>query len=392
MSFQQTATVNGPADGSGGIITLENGSRLSLNTVSNSINRPIVVNGAVTFQNSSGSSSFSSPVKLNGNLTFTGSVAGTTMSLLGNISETGGPHSVTVNNANAGAAVVLAGSNTYSGPTTVTAGLLQLGAANSVPSTSRLVMNGGTFNTGGFSNQTGSLQTLASSVLDMSTVNSSASPQTSETLQFADSSLAHWRYSTATVPVLLNIMNWSGTGSDTDLDQIVFPTATSLNANELSQIQFNGTGYAKLRPIASGPNSSKFELVPSATLSSGILTLGDINQDGSVNVGDVSALMSALADLNGYEKGTATYSGTATPIRTTGGVWNASQLIYVADVNLDGVVDNRDIQSLINYIANGLTGGGGSLTAVPEPTSFVLLGLGGVVCFAVGKCRRKIAR
>ena len=65
---------------------------------------------------------------------------------------------------------------------------------------------------------------------------------------------------------------------------------------------------------------------------------GDINRDGHVDVADVSALMSALADLDKY--------------RSTYGLADPQQFKLVADVNGDGQVTNADVQGLINYLAN----------------------------------------
>jgi hypothetical protein len=49
----------------------------------------------------------------------------------------------------------------------------------------------------------------------------------------------------------------------------------------------------------------------------------------------------------------------------------------LGDLNGDGQVTNADLQGLITLLANG--GGSGSLTAVPEPTSSVLMALAGVI-------------
>ena len=51
-----------------------------------------------------------------------------------------------------------------------------------------------------------------------------------------------------------------------------------------------------------------------------------------------------------------------------------SQLITVADMNFNDVIDNGDLQGLLSYIIGG--GGSGSVAPVPEPASFALLALG----------------
>jgi len=49
-----------------------------------------------------------------------------------------------------------------------------------------------------------------------------------------------------------------------------------------------------------------------------------------------------------------------------------AQLRLVADLTADNVVTNADLQGLLVLLANGGGSGGGSLTAVPEPNSWVL--------------------
>ena len=48
--------------------------------------------------------------------------------------------------------------------------------------------------------------------------------------------------------------------------------------------------------------------------------------------------------------------------------------LALGDLNGDGQVNNADLQALINLLAN--VGGSASLTAVPEPASIVMLGIG----------------
>jgi PEP-CTERM motif-containing protein len=52
----------------------------------------------------------------------------------------------------------------------------------------------------------------------------------------------------------------------------------------------------------------------------------------------------------------------------------------VANLNNDNVVNNADLQGLIVALANG--GGGGSISAVPEPGSLALMAIGGLIVVA----------
>jgi len=98
--------------------------------------------------------------------------------------------------------------------------------------------------------------------------------------------------------------------------------------------------------------------------------LGDIDRNSHVNIADVSALENALTDLSKYQS-------TNGP---GGGALSGGQLLQIADLTADNLVNNLDVQGLINYLANNAgalpTPGGGSVTAVPEPASLVLLALG----------------
>jgi hypothetical protein len=89
------------------------------------------------------------------------------------------------------------------------------------------------------------------------------------------------------------------------------------------------------------------------------LLLGDFNRDGHVNAADVLAMEQSLTNLPGYE--------------TAKGLTN-SQLLAIGDINGDGVVNNADLQALLNLLKSG----GGSTDPVPEPSSLLLLALGGI--------------
>jgi hypothetical protein len=85
------------------------------------------------------------------------------------------------------------------------------------------------------------------------------------------------------------------------------------------------------------------------------LEQGDFNRDGHVTAADIPAMLSALTDLNSYA---LTKSLSAT------------QLAAIGDFDGDGMVTNRDIQDLLDLVASQ---GNGSVAAVPEPATLVLV-------------------
>lgn len=116
--------------------------------------------------------------------------------------------------------------NTYTNTTTINAGTLKLGAANSIASSNSIVMGGGTFNPGGF-NQAMTATTLglnASSKIDFGSLASE--------IDFAGSSGLTWN-GTAT----LSILNF-----DPSIDKLRFGTdATGLTSAQLAEISINGS-------------------------------------------------------------------------------------------------------------------------------------------------------
>lgn len=112
----------------------------------------------------------------------------------------------------------------YSGATTLLSGRLQLGRPDQIPNTSKLVLNGGTFDTGGFSDTIGALVLGGNATIDLG-VSDVVS------LIFGDSDLELWGAGT------LTILNYTA-GSDS----LRFGTdASALTSEQLAQITFNGT-------------------------------------------------------------------------------------------------------------------------------------------------------
>ena len=94
--------------------------------------------------------------------------------------------------------------------------------------------------------------------------------------------------------------------------------------------------------------------------------VGDLNNDAAVDNFDISPFELALTNPTSY---LATYGGTG-----PGGFVDDAERIYRGDVNTDSAFDNFDISPFESLIVNGHYPG----AAVPEPSTFVLLGLGGV--------------
>ena len=113
--------------------------------------------------------------------------------------------------------------------------------------------------------------------------------------------------------------------------------------------------------------------------------LGDLDRNSQITVADISALMAALSNLNGY--------------RSANGLSDPTLFDDVADVNGDGKVNNLDIQSLISLVANLATGSpapgsipgnvssASAVSAVPEPHSVVLFVFG--ISVLAGMLRRQ---
>ena len=67
-------------------------------------------------------------------------------------------------------------------------------------------------------------------------------------------------------------------------------------------------------------------------------------------------MLAALTDLNAY--------------KSTNSL-NSAQLLSIGDIDLSGTLNNADVQALLNLLKSG----GGSLAAVPEPASIVMMAL-----------------
>jgi len=134
------------------------------------------------------------------------------------------------------------------------------------------------------------------------------------------------------------------------------PTNTALGAGS-----FGDSNVTLLPPAGVVSGSNLTSLTLAATIR------GDFSHNGQVTAADISAMLSALTDLNAY---------------TSAKSLSPAQLVTIGDFDNSGSVTNRDIQSLLDLLASQ---GGGSAVPVPEPASWALIALAGLGVLALSR-------
>ena len=238
---------------------------------------------------------------LNGEFTVNCSSTGGAQFNLG-LSGAGG---MTINSSGSG--VVTMGASgaaaaTYSGDTKITAGTLQLGLANMLPNSSKLVLNGGTFSTGataGFAETVGTLQLTENSTILLGTG--------SHNLNFSASNSTAW-----TAGKTLTITGWTGTASGGTAGRIyVGSSGSGLTQSQLDAINF--TGQQPGAQIISGTG----EIVPNFTVTITSAQSGDWNSTSTWVGGSVPDSIDNVVIAAGHTV-TVTAGATCRKVNFTG--------------------------------------------------------------------------
>jgi len=206
-----------------------------------------VASGATLGINLAASGAFDRTVANSGTVTANGSNANT---ISGVISGSG------AFTQSGSGTTTLSGNNTYTGATTINAGTLALGSADRIADTSALVLNSGTFATGGFSETVGALTLSSSSTLDFGSGTSA--------LVFADSSAKTWSGTLAL------------TNFDIGTDTLRFGSSISaLTVSQLNEISLSGytasldsSGFVTFTAI---PESSTYAGIVGALALAGVV-------------------------------------------------------------------------------------------------------------------------
>jgi hypothetical protein len=159
---------------------------------------------------------------------------------------------------------------------------------------------------------------------------------------------------------------------------------SSLVTQVFGEVYQDGTFYPSLDGTVSGYSSSSgghlFPNLVDAPYSQSNASqtgftasgpVGDFNRNGQIDAADILAMEKAITNLPAYQ----TASGLT-----------KSQLLAIGDINGDGKFTNADIQTLLKSLKSG----GGTSDPVPEPATFILMGLGGIaVSIAAGRRSRE---
>ena len=188
-------------------------------------------------------------------------------------------------------------------------------------------------------------------------------------------SYASARYTkSASIGASQELISWAATvppGTGCDFNQLqTLPLTAGAAGNQkwwavpidLTDLGVPAGGIVNSLVILSGDGSRAVDPLMIVAMPTPPL-LGDFDRDGQLTSADISAMLKALTDLDGYQK----WAGLS-----------IADLLAIGDLDGDQSVTNADLQALLRLVANQ-----SSPNSVPEPHGY-LLGLLGVFCIMQG--------
>jgi autotransporter-associated beta strand protein len=246
--------------------------------------------------------------------------------------------------------LTLTGANTYGGGTTVSGGMLALGANNTLPSTSAINVNGGNLNLANFTDSVGAV-TLTSGTITGTTgvlTGTSYATQSGTVSGILGGANVGLTQSTAGTTILSGVNTYTGA---TTINGGTLALGVSSAINSSSALTVNSTGTFNLTSY-NDTLSAVHLLGGSITGSGGTLT---DNSAYDVESGSISAILAGSSGLTQSSAGTTTLSGVNT--YTGGTTISGGTLNINADAALGSTSSNN-----VTFTGNSTLQAGGSFS------------------------------
>jgi autotransporter-associated beta strand protein len=410
---QHGAAGSGPLGTNAGGTVVANGAALDLAGFSENSTETLTLNGtgpggAGALRNSGATSTYAGLISLGSASSIhgeggtiavsnTGTISGATFGLTlggtqgGTMSSIIGTTTGTLTKVDAGT-WTLSGVNTFTGATTISDGILQLGVANAIKygatgARSNVVLNGGTFSSGsgaGFTDGTsanpmGTLQLTDNSNISLGTG--------SHSLYFAASNAVSWTAST-----IITITGWAGAynGTAGTAGRIyVGSTSSGLTAGQLDQIHFfNGsTNYGatilstgeivaiQIAPIVSSQPTDQTVCEGSTASFTAQSTGGNPIPTATWQI-STGGSFSNLTIVSPYNVSTSTVSGTTTStltINPTPYSYNSYQYRVIFNNSHGNAISNGAVLTVDQISVGGSVTGGTTPICIGSPTGTMSL-------------------
>ncbi len=286
--FQIETGSNVPGGAGSGSITYNDGTYASFFTNTGDVSRPMTINGNVNMGTAANTvATIASNITLNGAVIIVprnGNGTGT-LTLTGNITETGGPRTITKSNNGTGVStLILSGNNSFTGGLVINGGVVQLGSAGALNSTTpnAVTMAG---------NLTSDALRLAGNSVTIASLNgSSANP----VVENANAAAATLTINSSTSDNFSGVLRdgagggalsltKTGTGTQTLSGTNTYTGVTTINGGTLQVGNFGNTGSIATTSSVTGTSSGTLSFTHSDDLTFAVPLTGGVKlaQTGS---------------------------------------------------------------------------------------------------------------